>query len=65
MGPAEEIRSGKERLGMLWTLFVILLIAWLIGLVGFHILAWYIHILLVLALVVLIIQLISGRRPVV
>ncbi|MGA7884157.1 MAG: lmo0937 family membrane protein [Acidobacteriaceae bacterium] len=49
---------------MLWTLFVILLIAWLIGLVGFHILAWYIHILLVLALVVLIIQLISGRRPV-
>ena len=49
---------------MLWTLFVLLLIAWLIGLVGFHILAWYIHILLVLALVVLIIQLISGRRPV-
>jgi len=49
---------------MLWTLFVILLVAWLIGLVGFHILAWYIHILLVLALVVLIIQLISGRRPV-
>jgi hypothetical protein len=49
---------------MLWTLFVILLIAWLIGLVGFHILAWYIHILLVLALVVLIIQLVSGRRPV-
>jgi len=49
---------------MLWTIFVILLIAWLIGLVGFHILAWYIHILLVLALVVLIIQLISGRRPV-
>lgn len=49
---------------MLWTLFVILLIAWLIGLVGFHILAWYIHILLVLALVVLIIQLITGRRPV-
>lgn len=54
----------KEKLSMLWTLFVILLIAWLIGLVGFHILAWYIHILLVLALVVLIIQLISGRRPV-
>jgi len=50
---------------MLWTLFVILLVAWLIGLIGFHILAWYIHILLVLAIVVLIIQLISGRRPVV
>lgn len=49
---------------MLWTLFVILLIAWLVGVIGFHVLAWYIHILLVLALVVLIIQLISGRRPV-
>jgi hypothetical protein len=43
---------------MLWTLFVILLIAWLV-------VAWYIHILLILALVVLVIQLISGRRPVV
>jgi hypothetical protein len=47
---------------MLWTLFVILLIAWLVGLIGFHVVAWYIHVLLVLALVVLIIQLITGRR---
>jgi hypothetical protein len=47
---------------MLWTLFVILLIAWLVGLIGFHVIAWYIHVLLVLALVVLIIQLITGRR---
>jgi hypothetical protein len=37
---------------MLWTLFVILLIAWLVGLIGFHVVAWYIHILLVVALVV-------------
>jgi len=50
---------------MLWTLFVILLIAWLVGLIGFHVVAWYIHILLVIALVVLILQLVSGRRPVV
>jgi len=49
---------------MLWTLFVILLVAWLIGLVGFHVIAWYIHILLVVALVVLLIQLITGRRAV-
>ncbi|MDT7817097.1 MAG: hypothetical protein QOJ42_7013 [Acidobacteriaceae bacterium] len=48
---------------MLWTLFVILLVAWLVGLVGFHVLAWYIHLLLVVALVVLILQLFSGRRP--
>ena len=36
---------------MLWTLFVILLIAWLVGLIGFHVVAWYIHILLVIAIV--------------
>jgi len=48
---------------MLWTLFIILLIAWLVGLISFHVVAWYIHLLLVLALVVLIIQLITGRRP--
>lgn len=56
--------SRKEST-MLWTLFAILLIAWLVGLIGFHVVAWYIHILLVLALIVLIFQLISGRKPVV
>lgn len=50
---------------MLWTIFVILLVLWLLGLVTFHAIGWYIHILLVVALVVLLIQLLSGRRPVV
>ena len=50
---------------MLWTIFVILLVLWLVGLASFHAIGWYIHILLVVALVVLLIQLISGRRPVV
>ncbi len=50
---------------MLWTIFVILLVLWLLGFIGFHVVGWYIHILLVVALVVLLIQLISGRRPVV
>jgi Flp pilus assembly protein TadB len=59
-GNQKENQKGDRR--MLWTLFVILLIAWLIGLIGFHVVAWYIHILLVLALVVLVIQLITGRR---
>lgn len=49
---------------MLWTIFVILLVLWLLGMVSFHAIGMYIHILLVLALVVLLIQLISGRRPV-
>ena len=50
---------------MLWTIFVILLVLWLVGFVSFPVIGAYIHILLVLALVVLLIQLISGRRPVV
>ncbi len=47
---------------MLWTIFVILLVLWLVGLVSFHAVGAYIHILLVLAIIVLVIQLISGRR---
>ncbi|HEV2134674.1 MAG TPA: lmo0937 family membrane protein [Terracidiphilus sp.] len=49
---------------MLWTIFVILLILWLIGWIGFHVIGWYIHLLLVAALIVLIIRLVSGRRVV-
>lgn len=49
---------------MLWTIFVILLVLWLLGLVSSYTLGGFIHLLLVLALVVLLIQLISGRRPV-
>lgn len=49
---------------MLWTIFVILLVLWLLGLVSSYTLGGFIHILLVIALVVLVIQLISGRRPV-
>ena len=47
---------------MLWTIFVILLVLWLLGLVSWYTLGGFIHILLVIAIVVLIIQLISGRR---
>jgi len=48
---------------MLWTIFVILLVLWLLGLVSSYTLGGFIHILLVVAVVVLLIQLISGRRP--
>jgi hypothetical protein len=47
---------------MLWTIFVILLILWLLGLVTSYTLGGFIHILLVIAIVLLIIQLLSGRR---
>jgi hypothetical protein len=47
---------------MLWTIFVILLVLWLLGLVSSYTLGGYIHILLVIALVVVVIRLIQGRR---
>ena len=48
---------------MLWTIFVMLLILWLLGLVSSYTLGGYIHLLLVIALVVLVVNLITGRRP--
>jgi hypothetical protein len=49
---------------MLWTIFVLLLILWLLGLVSSYTLGGFIHLLLVVALVVLVFQLLSGRRMV-
>jgi hypothetical protein len=49
---------------MLWTIFVILLVLWLVGLVSGTTFSGFIHLLLVLAVVVLIFQLLSGRRVV-
>jgi uncharacterized protein DUF5670 len=58
----------RERLfseeNMLWTIFVILLVLWLLGLVSGYTLGGFIHILLVIAIVVILIRVISGRRPV-
>jgi hypothetical protein len=47
---------------MLWTIFVMLLILWLLGLISSYTLGGYIHLLLVVALVVLVINLLRGRR---
>jgi len=46
---------------MLWTIFVVLLVLWLLGF-SFHVAGSLIHLLLVIAVVVLIINLLSGRR---
>jgi hypothetical protein len=48
---------------MLWTIFAILIILWLLGW-GFHVAGGLIHLLLVIALIVAVINLISGRRTV-
>jgi hypothetical protein len=49
---------------MLWTLFVILLVLWLLGLVTSYTLGGFIHILLVVAIAVLLVQVLTGRRAV-
>jgi len=47
---------------MLWTIFVILLIMWALGLVTSYTMGGFIHILLVIAVVMLVINLFQGRR---
>lgn len=49
---------------MLWTLFVILLVVWLLGMVSSYTMNGFIHILLVLAVVALIFQLLTNRKTV-
>ena len=48
---------------MLWTIFVILVILWLLGLVSGYTIGGFIHILLVIAIVVVLIRVIQGRKP--
>jgi hypothetical protein len=49
---------------MLWTIFVILLVLWALGMVTSVTLNGFIHLLLVVAIVVVLIRVIQGRRPV-
>jgi len=49
---------------MLWTIFVILLVLWAVGMVSSYTLGGFIHILLLIALAVVLIRIIQGRRPV-
>jgi Family of unknown function (DUF5670) len=49
---------------LLWTIAVILIILWVLGLVTSYTLGGFVHILLVLAIIVILIRVIQGRRPV-
>ena len=49
---------------MLWTIFVVLVILWLLGMVSSYTLGGFIHLLLVLAIVVVLIRVIQGRNPI-
>jgi uncharacterized membrane protein YtjA (UPF0391 family) len=65
MSAPDEAGGAARRDTMLWTIFVILLVLWLLGMVSANTLGGFIHILLVIAIAVLLINIISGRRPVV
>jgi hypothetical protein len=47
---------------MLWTIFVILLVLWLLGLVSGYTIGGFVHVLLVIAIVVVLVRVIQGRR---
>jgi hypothetical protein len=60
----ECVAEGQEEREMLWTIAVILLVLWALGLVSSYTLGGYIHVLLVIAIAVVLIRIIQGRRPV-
>ncbi len=49
---------------MLWTIFVVLLVLWALGMVSSYTLGGYIHLLLIVAVAVMAIRIIQGRKPV-
>jgi hypothetical protein len=49
---------------MLWTIFVILMVMWLLGMVSSYTFGGFIHLLLVMAIAVVLIRIIQGRSPV-
>ena len=62
-GSFEDISNSERSFAMLWTLALILLVLWMLGLVTSHAAGGLIHILLVVAIVVVIVRLLQGRRP--
>jgi Family of unknown function (DUF5670) len=48
---------------MLWTIALILIVLWLLGLVSSYTMGGFVHILLVIAIIVVLIRVIQGRRP--
>lgn len=63
----DQITGGaatpEKEPAMLWTIAIILVILWLLGMVSFHVLGAYVHLLLLLAIIVVLIRIIQGRNP--
>jgi len=60
----EETHQSLRELTMIWTLAVILFVLWLLGAFAFHVGGGLIHLLLVVAVIVVLYRLITGRRPI-
>jgi hypothetical protein len=60
--PQKDFGGIRKESNMLWTIFVILLILWGLGLMTSTTMGGFIHILLVIAIVVVLVQVIQGRR---
>ena len=60
----DEPATTTRRNIMLWTIAVILFVLWVLGLVSSYTLGGFIHILLVLAVLVILVNVIQGRRPI-
>jgi hypothetical protein len=56
--------ASREVTPMLMTVFVVLLVLWLLGVVSSYTMGGFIHLLLILAIAVILIRVIQGRRPV-
>jgi hypothetical protein len=56
--------GDRRRPTMLWTLFVVLLVLWAVGMVSSYTLGGFIHLLLLIAVAVVLIRIIQGRRPI-
>lgn len=59
---AETELYAEESLNMVWAILTILLVLWLLGVVSDYTIGGYVHILLVLAVVIFILNLLTGRR---
>jgi hypothetical protein len=56
------VRLNNKEKFMLWTIAIVLIVLWLLGLVSSYALSGYIHVLLVIAVVVILIRIIQGRK---
>jgi hypothetical protein len=57
-----QTKKGQRGIGMLWTIAVILIILWLLGLVTSTSMGGFIHVLLVIAVIVVLLNIIRGRK---